>query len=71
MAYVDVYTTVAGDMWDLISKKVFGDEKYMSDLMEANPDLASVLIFDGGVELVVPDVEISEASTLPPWKREN
>ena len=22
------YTTVSGDMWDLISKKVYGDEKF-------------------------------------------
>jgi len=69
MAYTDFYTTVAGDMWDLIAYKVFGHERYMAELMEANPDKAYITVFNGGVEMVVPDVAVSESSSLPPWKR--
>ena len=30
------YTTVQGDTWDLISYKVYGSEKYIGNLMQAN-----------------------------------
>ena len=68
-AYTDIYTTIAGDMWDAISYKIFGSEVYMAELMAANPAHASVVQFGGGVELVVPDISIAVASSLPPWKR--
>lgn len=67
--YSDIYTTVAGDMWDLIAYKIYGDEVYMAQLLAANPDQANTVVFGAGVELIVPDVEISAASSLPPWKR--
>ena len=31
------YTAKLGDTWDFISYKVYGDEKYVIDLMVANP----------------------------------
>ena len=30
------YTTIQGDVWDLIAYKLYGDEKYMKNLIEAN-----------------------------------
>ena len=33
-----MYKTVQGDTWDIISKKVYGTEKYMIRLMQENPD---------------------------------
>lgn len=67
MAYVDIYRTVAGDTWDLISYKVYGREAYMKDLLEANPVHATTAVFGAGVELVVPDVAPPAAATLPTW----
>ncbi len=67
--YRDVYTTEQGDMWDLISRKVFGSEKYASDLMRANPVYLDVAVFSAGAQLVCPDIEIQRATPLPPWKQ--
>lgn len=30
------YTTIQGDTWDLIAYKLYGEEKYMKNLIEAN-----------------------------------
>ena len=34
---MNIYTTIQGDMWDSIAKKVYGTEKAMDILMKANP----------------------------------
>ena len=63
------YTTVQGDMWDIIAKKRYGDEKQMHKLIEANPAHRDTIFFSAGVILSVPAVAINEISrTLPPWK---
>lgn len=64
------YTTVQGDTWDIVSKKVYGTEFRTDVLMKANPDVANVLIFSSGVQLVIPEVEdVDQFDSLPPWKR--
>lgn len=68
-SYQDIYTTVAGDMWDLISYRIYGNERYMAQLLEANPQHSAVMVFGGGVELVVPDIVVPVAATLPVWAR--
>lgn len=66
------YITKQGDMWDLISHKIYGDVKYTDVLMRANIKYHKTYIFSAGVELVIPDVETaSVASSLPPWKQVN
>lgn len=65
-----IYTTVQGDMWDLIAEKVYGDTKYTDVLLSANPEHRMIYIFSAGIELEVPEVEEkSTADDLPPWKR--
>lgn len=67
---MSTYTTVSGDMWDLISHKVYGDVRFADVLIAANPDYNKVLVFSDGVVLDVPEVELSVVSDdLPPWKR--
>jgi len=68
MATQDIYTSNQGDMFDLIAFRVYGSEKYCVDLMLANPDYRDLAIFDGGVGIVCPDIEVERASPLPPWK---
>lgn len=63
------YTTVQGDMWDGIAKVIYGDERYMNTLLEANQDKLDVVVFPAGVVLNVPDMAIPKAVTVPPWKR--
>lgn len=40
------YTTVSGDMWDTIAKKVYGDEYCADVLMQANLEQIGVFRFD-------------------------
>lgn len=64
------YATRAGDTWDLISYRVYGAERYMNRLIEANPDHRYTALFDADVALVVPDLPSPALpSTLPPWRR--
>ena len=35
------YTTIQGDTWDLIAYKLYGEEKYMKNLIEANCPMRS------------------------------
>lgn len=64
------YTTVQGDMWDMISYRLFGAERYMVKLIEANPDHADTVIFSAGVVLTIPTLETATTpQILPPWKR--
>lgn len=66
------YTTVAGDMWDLIAFTVYGDVRYTENLMAANPDpaLLQIVIFDAGVVLQTPALPTSVTSNpgTPPWR---
>lgn len=63
------YTTIAGDTFDNLALEFYGDEKYSVFIMQFNPDFITTIIFDAGVKLKIPDIEINEISTLPPWKR--
>ena len=63
------YTTIQGDMWDLIAYKVYGQEAAMTILLEANKELKDIAVFPQGVKIVCPDYDAKAASILPPWKR--
>lgn len=67
--YTDYYVTDLGDQWDLISFLVYGSENYVNELMAANPEHISTAIFEAGVKLRCPDIAVTAASTLPPWRR--
>lgn len=68
------YICSAGETFDTVALKVYGDERYAAQLLEANPLLVSQLIFDGGEEVLLPVVEVSEeadggyAAPVAPWR---
>lgn len=64
------YKTIQGDTWDLIAYKLFGSEKYMKNLIEANWPLLDVLIFSSGIELTVPDIPEEQDDDLPFWRND-
>ena len=64
-----IYTTVQGDMWDMIAYKEMGSVDYTDDLMNANSPLLGYFSFPSGIVLTIPDVQETGASTLPPWKQ--
>lgn len=66
---LDIYITTQGDTWDIIALKVYGNERYMGDLLKSNPRLISTIFFGAGVEITCPDIDRREDENLPPWKR--
>ena len=62
------YTTIQGDMWDGVAKRQYGNEAYLKQLLEANPDYADYVIFPAGIVLTLPDIDTAETVKLPPWK---
>ena len=64
------YTTISGDAWDTIAKKVYGDETKIGLLMAANFPLLDIFIFPAGTVLQVPELpEEEQAEELPIWRR--
>ena len=66
------YRTVQGDTWDMIAFRNYpltGGERNMSRLIEANSEYADYVAFPAGLMLNVPEEIITEAVTLPPWRR--
>lgn len=66
---MDKYTTVSGDTFDYIAFKVFGDENFMHQMIEANIGFRKVNIFEAGIELNIPKIINKPSNNLPPWKR--
>ena len=64
----NIYTTTQGDTWDIISNKVYDSYDYYDDLVNSNEKYSDVVSFEAGVELEIPDIEISTSETLPPWR---
>ena len=63
------YTTIQGDMWDGISKKLYGTEMAMNVLLEANQQYNNVVVFGANIVLNVPDYTVPTPDLLPPWRR--
>ena len=63
-----MYKTVDGDTWDMIAKKVYGDESKADVLMENNVHLLNIFIFSGGIEIKTPEISHEETALLPPWR---
>lgn len=64
-----VYTAIQGDTWDMIAYKVYGDEKYMKYLIEANRPLINILVFSSGTKVVVPDLPEENDEEAPAWRK--
>lgn len=65
---MEQYTTVQGDTWDIIAKKVYGDEKHAGYLMENNRLLLDYMIFPGGITLDIPELTEETDPDLPIWR---
>lgn len=63
------YETVQGDTWDLIALRVYGSEKYMTTLIEANPEHRETVFFPAGIRLKAPEISTPIPGKLPPWRR--
>ena len=67
--YVD-YETTAGDTYDMLAFAAYNDEMKSSYIAQANRLHIDTLIFDAGVKIRIPVLDISDKpETLPPWRR--
>lgn len=63
------YTTIQGDCWDGIAKRMYDSEDGTNVLLDANEQYADTAVFGAGVVLTVPDYEPPKTDLLPPWRR--
>ena len=63
--------TQAGDTWTLIASKAYNDVNQVQMIIQANPYVSMVEVFDAGVVLLIPILDPPSVNTnnLPPWKR--
>lgn len=64
----ETYETVQGDTWDIIAKKVYGNEMYAGYLMEANRLKLDYLIFPAGITLSTPEPTEEQDEDMPIWR---
>jgi len=64
------HITLAGERWDLLSWKFYGDATAYSPIIMANPGLPIEPVFEAGVTVAIPILEKKSVLTvdLPPWK---
>jgi len=65
------YMVSQGDVWDLVSFRIFGDECLMNVLLSANPTLRHIVQFNEPLIINVPERPIKRSQSsinLPPWK---
>lgn len=63
------YITLEGDTFDSIALDFYESEYKANFIMEENPEHIGTIVFEAGVELKIPQLEIEASTTLPPWKR--
>lgn len=64
------HIAVAGENWASIAFRYWQDEMLLHRLIEANPSLASICIFDGGERIIIPTVDTEvDKSNLAPWRQ--
>jgi len=62
------YETLKGDTFDIISLDFYNDEKFASEIIQANPQYRDTLVFDAGIKLDIPIISKKVMSSLP-WRR--
>ncbi|MCG8639142.1 MAG: tail protein X [Desulfobacterales bacterium] len=65
---VKQYTTHQGDTFDIIARRIWGNEKLMHRLIEANPAHQDTVFFNANKVLDVPDIHPVSTEPVPPWK---
>lgn len=61
----------AGQTWPSIAFDLWEDEMIFPSLIDANPELAEVIVFEGGEPIFVPEQEQTnvDKTHLPPWRQ--
>ncbi|MGH7986952.1 MAG: tail protein X [Candidatus Binataceae bacterium] len=67
------HVTTAGERWDLLAWKYYGDPTLYSPIIMANPQVPIEPVFEAGLLIGIPILQVSQVNTsmLPPWKRQS
>ena len=69
LGYED-YITAEGDTFDILAFKYYANEKLSSYIIQANLDYVDTLIFEQGISLSIPILNMTEVpESLPPWRK--
>ena len=69
LGYED-YITAEGDTFDILAFKYYTNEKLSSYIIQANLDYVDTLIFEQGISLSIPILNMTEVpESLPPWRK--
>ena len=65
-----LHITRAGERWDLLAWRYYGDPTDYSPIIMANPNVTIEPVFQAGISVAVPIQEQSTVvlTNLPPWK---
>jgi phage tail protein X len=65
------YVTTAGDRWDLLAWRFYGDPTDYSPMIMANPPVPIEPVFEAGIQIAIPILTQAPGGSvnLPPWKR--
>lgn len=64
--------TIQGDTWDILAYRLYGNERLMHILINANIQHRKIVIFPAGIVLNVPEIDTTAPeyeANLPPWKQ--
>jgi phage tail protein X len=67
-----LYTAAAGDRWDWIAWKMYGDVSMMGALILANPQIPAWSALAAGTPVYAPPLALApaaDAAALPPWRQ--
>lgn len=69
------HTVTAGERWDMLAWRYYGNPFAYGRLVEANPAINITAVLPAGATVLVPLITVAEqaaqrdTSNLPPWKR--
>ena len=67
------HITTAGDRWDTLAWKYYGDATLYSPIIQTNPQIPIEGVFEAGMLIGVPLLTVNSgirsAADLPPWDR--
>ena len=64
------HITAAGERWDLLAWRFYGDPTEYSSIIMANPDVPIEPVFEAGIEIAIPVISMTASqANLPPWKQ--
>jgi phage tail protein X len=69
-----LHLTTAGERWDTLAWKYYGDATLFGPIIQTNPQIAIEAVFEAGLNIGVPILVVNQAAQnqadLPPWKRQ-